>query len=228
MNKTQIISTLHKIANTLDNATLYNEANKITDVMIKLSQNDDQTDEFEKILNFVEEFDLNKEALQQSIDRIRACAKNVARGLKASPEKYTPEILDKKIQEWMDAWLIKFKKDGIGGMYKSTPSRPGTKEEIEILENENNRLKKIIFDKFEELSSSPTQFFQTSIPQEKINATLQEYQNKLEQNPKDFVALRMIELCQNLLNPNYFKSEGALEIAEEKYNRKNPYWDPRD
>ena len=56
MNKRQIIASLNKIANELDNSGMYNDANKITNVMVKISQNWLE-DKIQRVENFVRQYD---------------------------------------------------------------------------------------------------------------------------------------------------------------------------
>jgi hypothetical protein len=104
----------------------------------------------------------------------------------------------------------------------------------DMMKQEANRLGRIISDyvdeHIEELSevSEPTYTppVKQPISKEEIQNVKLEYQQKLDDNPKDERSRMMVELCDRLL-ANTMDPMG-MSIAEEKFKRRNPYWDPRD
>jgi hypothetical protein len=64
---------------------------------------------------------------------------------------------------------------------------------------------------------------------EEIIQVMQENQEKYNNDPNDEKARMMVELCTRILNPDKYKQTPVgKEIEEERFRRKNPYWDPRD
>ena len=226
MNKKNILASLSKISNTLDKVSLFEEATLITKVMVKIAQAQEITD-YDSLINYKPERK-EQDALESSIEMIRSQAVAIAKEMKENWifwKRYSDEELERQFYR-MHRSLEQFKEKGVG-FWKQ--NRPATDEDLEILDAEIHKLKNIIISRINELkSATPTTYFQTQIPKEEIEQTLQENNQKLQENPMDFKASHMVDLCQKLLSSRYFTSQTGLAIAQQKFKLKNPYWDPRD
>ena len=224
MNKRQIISSLKNIANSLDNLGHYNEATNLTKVMIKIAQNEEMPNTFDEIYLYKSPIIYNNEHEKFSLDGIRKSAKMLASSFRQIKTQTQAKSFQEKIFDKLNN-TIKYLMTYEG--YKVSPFE-------DMMKQEANRLGRIISDyvdeHIEELSevSEPTYTppVKQPISKEEIQNVKLEYQQKLDDNPKDERSRMMVELCDRLL-ANTMDPMG-MSIAEEKFKRRNPYWDPRD
>lgn len=240
MNQRQIIASLNNIANELDITGLYKEANSITKVMIKLAMNDEVPETFEDIYKYKELDDL-KELIPTALDKLRRKAK-----------QFTDLIINRVAKDpsfqlkddTKSSILVAF--NGLASFYKERGFRAvegfrfPTKEENLLILQEAKRLQEILFEYIDNYNGQPINFVETttsqsSISKEDLENSIQEDQiqnayNTYQSNggKADLVSYKKdwISLVENILN-NKFSSTG-LEIAEQRFKRKNPYWDPKN
>lgn len=221
MKKTQLLNSLKTIANELDNISLHKEANTITNVMIKIAQNEDTLNSFDEILDFKPSY-LND---NPSLSAIRKKAQFFAIQIKQLKTKSQADTYKNQLPD-------KFKKSIEYIEQYGLPS--GQKPDLEAMKLEAERLQLILSDYIENLINSlnddmPTNITKEPIKQEEIIQVMQENQQKFDNDPNDEKARMMVELCNRLLNPDEFKQTPiGKEIEEERFRRRNPYWDPRD
>lgn len=239
MNK-QAISSLIKIANKLDKIGYYKEADIIANSMIKLAMNDEVPETFEDIYKYKELDDL-KELIPTALDKLRRKAKQftdlIINRVAKDPSFQLKDHTKSQISvEFND--LASFYKER--GFRAIEGFRFPTKEENLLILQEANRLKEILFEFIDNYNGQPINFVETttsqsSISKEDLENSIQEDQiqnayNTYQSNggKADLVSYKKdwISLVENILN-NKFSSTG-LEIAEQRFKRKNPYWDPRD
>lgn len=240
MNQRQIIASLNNIANELDIIGLYTEANSITKVMIKLAMNDEVPETFEDIYKYKELDDL-KELVPTALDKLRRKAKQFADLIINRVAKDPSFQLKDDTKSQISAVFY-----NLASFYKERGFRAvegfrfPTKEENLLILQEANRLQEILLEYIDNYNGQPINFVETttsqsSISKEDLENSIQEDQiqnayNTYQSNggKADFMSYKeeFISLVENILN-NKFSSTG-LEIAEQRFKRKNPYWDPRD
>lgn len=239
MNK-QAISSLIKIANKLDKIGYYKEADIIANSMIKLAMNDEVPETFEDIYKYKELDDL-KELIPTALDKLRQKAKEftdlIINRVTKDPSFQLKDYTKSQISVAFNELASFYKERGFRAV---EGFRFPTKEENLLILQEAKRLQEILFEYIDNYNGQPINFVETttsqsSISKEELENSIQEDQiqnayNTYQSNggKADLVSYKKdwISLVENILN-NKFSSTG-LEIAEQRFKRKNPYWDPRD
>lgn len=239
MNK-QTVEELIKIANKLDKSGYYKEADIIANSMIKLAMNDEVPETFEDIYKYKELDDLT-ELVPTALDKLRRKAKQFADLIINRVAKDPSFQLKDDTKSQISAVFY-----NLASFYKERGFRAvegfrfPTKEENLLILQEANRLQEILLEYIDNYNGQPINFVETttsqsSISKEELENSIQEDQiqnayNTYQSNggKADLVSYKKdwISLVENILN-NKFSSTG-LEIAEQRFKRKNPYWDPRD
>lgn len=241
MNKLKILASLNKIANSLDKTNFFKEADIVTNTMTKLAQNDEVPQTFEEIYKYKKLTDL-KELVPTALDKLRQKAKQFTSLIINRVTKDPSfELKDHTKSEISVAF------NGLASFYKERgfSSIEGfkfpTKEENLLILQEAQRLQEILFQYIDNYNGQPINFdetttIQSNILREELEKSIQEdeIQNAFSTYQStggmaDLMSYKKewTSLVDNLLN-NKFSNNTALSIAEERFKRKNPYWDPRD
>ena len=241
MNKLKILASLNKIASSLDKTGFFKEADIVTNTMTKLAQNDEVPQTFEEIYKYKKLTDL-KELVPTALDKLRQKAKQFTSLIINRVTKDPSfELKDHTKSEISVAF------NGLASFYKERgfSSIEGfkfpTKEENLLILQEAQRLQEILFQYIDNYNGQSINFdetttIQSSILREELEKSIQEdeIQNAFSTYQStggmaDLMSYKKewTSLVDNLLN-NKFSNNTALSIAEERFKRKNPYWDPRD
>ena len=213
MNKRQIIFSLNNIANILDNSGLFKEAASITNLMKRLAKEKYEFFIIEKIQgkykilvrnagqDFIPQpgtFESEKEAIEK--------AKSIA------DKDLTDRkpITDKDREDSLPA------REKIRQLLKNdkTSSYSKAKNMIKLAQEEKMKTKH----SEEELNDA--------MSESGIQTAFEAYKSKGGSASQESFASQWKPLIERMLNG--FTNNMGVSIAEEKYKRKNPFWDPRD
>lgn len=240
MNKLKILASLNKIASSLDKTGFFKEADIVTNTIIKLAQNDEVPETFEDIYKYKKLDDL-KELVPAALDKLRQKAKQftdlIINRVTKDPSFQLKDDTKSQISVAFNDLASFYKERGFRAI---EGFRFPTKEENLLILQEAQRLQEILFQYIDNYNGQPINFDETttsqsSISKEELENSIQEDQiqnayNTYQSNggKADLMSYNKewISLVENILN-NKFSSTG-LQIAEERFKRKNPYWDPRD
>lgn len=240
MNKLTILASLNRIAFSLDKSGYYKEADIIANSMIKLAMNDEVPETFEDIYKYKQLDDLT-ELVPTALDKLRQKAKQftdlIINRVAKDPSFELKDPTKSQISVVFNDLASFYKERGFRAI---EGFRFPTKEENLLILQEAKRLQEILFQYIDNYNGQPINFdetttIQSNISKEELENSIQEDQiqnayNTYQSNggKADFMSYKkeFISLVDNILN-NKFSSTG-LQIAEERFKRKNPYWDPRD
>ena len=212
MNKRQIISSLKNIANSLDNSGLYKEATSITNLMKRLAKEKYEFFMIEKIQgkykilvrNAGEDFIPQAgtfESEKEAIEKARSIADKDLTDRKP--------ITDKDREDSLPA------REKIRQLLKNEKTSSYSKANMIKLAQEEKMMTKY---SEEELNNA--------MSEQGIQTAFETYKSKGGSASQDSFASQWKPLIERMLNG--FSNNMGVAIAEEKYKRKNPFWDPRD
>jgi hypothetical protein len=212
MNKRQIISSLKNIANSLDNSGLYKEATSITNLMKRLAKEKYEFFMIEKIQgkykilvrNAGEDFIPQAgtfESEKEAIEKARSIADKDLTDRKP--------ITDKDREDSLPA------REKIRQLLKNEKTSSYSKANMIKLAQEEKMMTKY---SEEELNNA--------MSEQGIQTAFETYKSKGGSASQDSFASQWKPLIERMLNG--FSNNMGVAIAEEKYKRNNPFWDPRD
>jgi len=212
MNKRQIIASLNNIANSLDNSGFYKEANTITNLMKRLAKEKYEFFMIEKIQGKYKILVRNAgqdfipqpgtfESEKEAIEKAKSIADKDLTDRKP--------ITDKDREDSLPA------REKIRQLLKSEKTSSYSEANMVKLAQEEKMMTKY---SEEELNNA--------MSESGIQTAFEQYKSKGGSASQDSFASQWKPLIERMLNG--FSNNMGVAIAEEKYKRKNPFWDPRD
>ena len=212
MNKRQIISSLNNIANSLDNSGLFKEANTITNLMKRLAK--------EKYEFFI---------IEKIQGKYKILVRNAGQDFMPQPGTFESEKeAIEKAKSIADKDLTDRKTITDKDREDSLPAREKIRQ---LLKND----KTSSYSEANLVKLAQEEKMMTKYSEEELNDAMSDsgiqtafdtYKSKGGSASQDSFASLWKPLIERMLNG--FTNNMGVAIAEEKYKRKNPFWDPRD
>jgi hypothetical protein len=213
MNKRQILASLNDIANSLDNSGLYKEATSITNLMKRLAKEKYEFFMIQKIQgkykilvrNAGEDFIPQPgtfESEKEAIEKARSVADKDLTDRKP--------ITDKDREDSLPA------REKIRQLLKNEKTSSFSKANSMIKLAQEEKMKTKYSD--DELNEA--------MSEQGIQKAFETYKSKGGSASQDSFASQWKPLIGRMLEG--FTNNMGVSIAEEKYKRNNPFWDPRD
>ena len=213
MNKRQIIASLNNIANTLDNSGLYKEATSITNLMKRLAK--------EKYEFFM---------IQKIQGKYKILVRNAGQDFMPQPGTFESEKeAIEKAKTIADKDLTDRKPITDKDREDSLPARERIKqllksEKISTNSKANTMIKLAQEEKMKTKYSDDE--LNEAMSEQGIQKAFEAYKSKGGSSSQDSFASQWKPLIGRMLEG--FSNNMGVAIAEEKYKRNNPFWDPRD
>ena len=213
MNKRQIIASLNNIANSLDNSGLFKEATSITNLMKRLAK--------EKYEFFM---------IQKIQGKYKILVRNAGQDFMPQPGTFESEKeAIEKAKSIADKDLTDRKPITDKDREDSLPAREKIRQ---LLKNEktssNSKANTMV--KLAQEEKMKTKYSEeelnNAMSEQGIQTAFETYKTNGGKASQDSFLSQWKPLIERMLNG--FTNNMGVSIAEEKYKRKNPYWDPRD